>query len=168
MALLLRAWTVGDASALVRAADDPQVAKNLRNAFPHPYTLRDAQDFIAMCAEADGNRCLYRAMVVDGIAVGSISVTQKDDVYEKSAELGYFLARDYWNRGITTQSVRALCRLAFVQLPVVRIFAEPFACNIGSRRVLEKAGFELEGTLKKSVYKNGQLFDSCVYAFLKE
>ncbi len=105
---------------------------------------------------------------MDGEAVGSIAVTLKDDVYRKSAELGYWLAEPYWNRGIMTEAVRRICRHAFAAYDIVRIFAEPFACNTASRRVLERAGFTLEGVIKMSVYKNGRMLDSCIYALLKE
>ena len=67
-----------------------------------------------------------------------------------------------------TWAARAICREAFAKLDIVRIYAEPYAYNTGSRRVLEKAGFTLEGTLRRSVYKRGELFDSCIYGLLKE
>jgi ribosomal-protein-alanine N-acetyltransferase len=98
--------------------------------------------------------------------VGSIGVFVKDDVYRKSAEIGYWLGEPYWGRGIMTDAIRQMCRMAFERFDIVRIFAEPFAYNAGSMRALEKAGFTLEGVHRMSVFKNGQFYDSCTYALL--
>ena len=106
------------------------------------------------------------AIAVDGRLAGSIGIFREKDVYQKSAELGYWLGRDYWGRGIMTWSVGKICAEALEQWDIVRIFAEPFARNLGSRRVLEKNGFRLEGIKKKSVYKAGELLDSCMYALV--
>ena len=108
------------------------------------------------------------AIEAGGEAVGSIGVFRKDNVYRKSAELGYWLAEPFWGRGIMTRAVEQICAIAFDTLGVVRIFAEPFAENTKSRRVLEKAGFHLEGTMRRSVYKEGRVMDSCMYALLRE
>lgn len=59
-------------------------------------------------------------------------------------------------------------REAFAAFDIVRIYAEPFAHNAGSRRVLEKAGFTCEGMMRNGVYKNGQIHSYCMYALLKE
>ena len=149
-------------------ANNINVAKYLRNAFPYPYTVSDAEDYIKMCIENNNNRQICRAIVVDGKAVGSIGIFLQDDVYSKSAELGYWLAEDFWNKGIMTKAVKQLCEIAFEMFDIVRIYAEPFSVNKGSRRVLEKCGFKYEGTLIKNVYKNGEYLDSCIYALIKQ
>ena len=89
-------------------------------------------------------------------------------MYEKSAELGYWLSEDYWGRGIMTEAVREICREAFETFEIVRIFAEPFADNAASRKVLEKAGFTCEGIMRNGVYKNGQIHSYCMYSILRE
>jgi [ribosomal protein S5]-alanine N-acetyltransferase len=163
----LRKWEKRDVESVARFANNKKIADNLRNAFPHPYVRKDAEHFIDACiSNGDNGRCC-RAIAVDGEAVGSISVFMKDDVYCKSAEMGYWLAEPFWGRGIMTEAIRRICELAFKQMDIVRIFAEPYAYNQGSCRALEKAGFELEGVLKKSVYKNGEIIDSCMYALVK-
>lgn len=162
-----RPWRIQDAADVAAYADNPKVAANLRNVFPHPYTVRDAQAFIASCIEQEGNRQLCRAVTVDGRAVGSIGVFCGSDVLEKSAELGYWLGEPYWGQGIMTDAVKQICQAAFERFDIVRIFAEPFAYNQGSRRVLEKAGFMLEGIMRNGIYKNGQIYDYCMYALLK-
>lgn len=165
---ILRPWRQADIEAVAEAADNPNIAANLRNIFPSPYTLADAEWFVEDCIAQGEARQLMRAIAVNGRAAGSISVSRKDDVYEKSAELGYWLAEDYWGRGIMTEAVRQICREAFDRFDILRVFAEPFAENVGSRRVLEKAGFTCEGIMRNGVYKNGRAQSYCMYALLRE
>lgn len=164
----LRRWTLEDAASIARHADNPKVAANLRDVFPSPYTLEDAESFAAFCCGADEARELIRVIAVDGAAAGSISLTRGGDVYRRSAELGYWLGEAYWGRGIMTAAVREICRLGFAQWDIVRIYAEPFARNAGSRRVLEKAGFTLEGVMRSGACKNGEILDYCLYSLLKD
>lgn len=166
--VLLRTWEEADAASLVRHANDAEIAANLRDGFPSPYTARDAAWFLGDCQVREGRDQLCRAVVVKGAAAGCVTVTLGCDVYRKSAEIGYWLGRDFWGRGIMTEAVRELCRAAFAAWDICRIQAEVFASNTGSRRVLEKAGFTLEGTKRKAVYKNGQMLDACMYALLRE
>ena len=168
MNVILRPWRPEDAADIAPLANNKAVADNLRDIFPYPYTLQNAQDFVAMCMKEDGNGQLLRTIEVDGHAVGSIAVSMGTDVYRKSAELGYWLGEPYWRKGIMSCAVRKICTEAFKTLDIVRIHAEPYAYNRGSRGVLEKAGFQLEGIMKNSVFKNGKIFDSCIYALLKE
>ncbi len=164
----LRAWKTEDAKSLAQAADNINIAKNLRNVFPNPYTLESAIWYINdSIANAEKKQINY-AIVVDGQAVGSIGIFVKDDVYEKSAELGYWLSEDYWRKGIMSEAVRKICKEAFETFDIIRIFAEPFADNAGSRRVLEKAGFTYEGTMRNGVYKNGEIHSYCMYSVLRE
>ena len=156
MNFTLRPWREEDAPALVPYADDPQVAQNLRDVFPNPYTLADAEGYIRSCVEQEGQ------------AAGSIGLFLGNDVYRKSAELGYWLGRPFWRQGIMTASVEEMCALGFAVWDIVRIYAEPYAKNAGSRGVLEKAGFTLEGVKRRSVFKNGEFLDSCIYAKLRD
>ena len=164
----LRPWRKGDEDALARYADNPNIAANLRDVFPWPYSRRDAVSFVEHCVRQEGRGQLARAIEVDGAAVGSISLTLGSDVYRRSAELGYWLAEPFWGRGLMTAAVEAVCREGFGTWDIVRIYAEPYARNLASRRVLEKAGFTLEGTLRRSVFKNVEMLDSCIYALLRE
>lgn len=168
MNFLLRPWRTEDAEDLVKAADNPKIAANLRNVFPSPYTLADANWFINDCISKGDSHGFTWAIEVDGKAAGGIGVTLLNDVYEKSAELGYWLSEEYWRQGIMSQAVQIICRKAFKTFDIIRIFAEPFAHNAGSRGVLEKAGFTYEGTMRNGVYKNGQVYSYCIYSLLKE
>lgn len=164
----LRSWEIGDAKALAQAADNFNIAKNLRNAFPNPYTLDDAIWYINDSIANEGKKQISYAIEIEGRAVGSIGIFVKDDVYEKSAELGYWLAEDYWRKGVMTKAVQMICKEAFASFDIVRIFAEPFADNAGSRGVLEKAGFTYEGTMRNGIYKNGEIHSYCMYSILRE
>lgn len=163
----LRKWRNSDAESVAKYANNINVANNLRNVFPHPYTIEDAKWYVNSCANNDESCQCTRAIVVNGEAVGSIGIFIKDDVYCKSGEIGYWLGEPFWNKGIVSEAIKQICDLVFQKYDVVRIFSEPYARNIGSRKVLEKAGFELEGVLKKSVYKNGVILDSCIYSLIK-
>ena len=102
---ILREWKYEDAENISIAANNPKIAGNLRNVFPSPYTIDDAKWYVNDCISREGKKQITRAMVVDGKAVGSIGISIKDDVYEKSGELGYWLAEDYWRQGITSRAV---------------------------------------------------------------
>jgi len=163
----LENWDLKYTESLSKHANNKKIAENLRNGFPHPYTINDAENYIKFCIEKDGQNQLCRVVSVDNQAVGSIGVFLKDNVYSKSAELGYWLSEYFWGNGIMKDAIVQMCELAFKNYDIVRIFAEPFSTNTASCRVLEKAGFECEGKLKKSIYKNGKFCDSYIYAFVK-
>ncbi len=163
----LKKWHIEYAQSIAEYANNKNIADNLRNAFPYPYTIDDAINYVSSCTENDETRQVCRAIVADGKAVGSIGIFLKDDVYYRSAEIGYWLGEPFWNKGITSRAIKQLCKIAFEQYDIIRIFAEPFAYNIGSRKALEKAGFALEGIMEKSICKNGKIFDSCLYALIK-
>lgn len=167
MEFVLRRWDENDVACVQKYANNEKIAANLRNAFPYPYTMDDAKEYILACIKNDGQRQVTRAITVDGKAVGSIGAFFGTDVYEKSAEIGYWLAEPFWGQGIVCEAVKKLCRYVFAKYQIERIFAEPFAGNAASRRVLEKAGFTLEGVMKNSVFKNGVLMDSCMYGLLR-
>lgn len=164
----LRPWRLDDAVLMQPYANNPKVAQNLRNGFPMPYTLDDARSFIESCVANDGNRRILRAIEIDGMPVGSIGVFLGSDVYEKTAEIGYWLAEPYWGRGIMPRAVRQICAQAFAQFDLECIYAEVFSCNPASCRVLEKVGFTREGIKRRGVYKNGRVMDGVLHTLLKD
>ncbi len=169
MDFILRPWRREDATDVAKYANNEKIARNLRDVFPHPYPPADAENFVNSCLEADESLQMFRAIEAEGRAVGSIALCRSSDVYVRTAELGYWLAEDYWGRGIMTRAVQQICEEGFTQWnDLVRIYAEPFAHNAGSCRVLEKAGFILEGVLRQSVFKRNEVCDSCMYALLRE
>ncbi len=163
---VLRSWRPSDAAAIVKHADNPRIWLNLRDRFPSPYTMRDARTFL----QANATRVPETGFAIDigGEAVGSVGVMPQIDVERVSAEIGYWLGEGFWGRGIMTEAVRAVTRHAIVEHGLTRIFALPFASNVGSCRVLEKAGYVLEARLRRSAIKNGRIVDQCQYAFVAE
>ena len=166
MDFILREWRQTDAPDLANYANNEKIARNLRDVFPHPYTLEDAKEFITDCLEAKES-LMFRAIEVDGHAVGGISLCRCAGMYRPRAELGYWLAEGCWGQGIMTRAVQQICQEGFTYWDIERIYAEPYAHNASSRRVLEKAGFTLEGILRRSVYIWGEVIDSCMYALLR-
>jgi ribosomal-protein-alanine N-acetyltransferase len=164
--VVLRSWDKSDAQRLATIAGNKKIYDNLRDAFPHPYTVSDAEKFI-VAAQQDDTPALLLAIELNGLVVGSIGASFKDDVYRLNAEIGYFVAEEYWGLGVATKALHALVPFLFKNYAITRIYAEPFAWNSASRRALEKAGFRLEAILKGNVIKNGVIGDSCIYAILK-
>lgn len=161
-------WREEFASSLAESADDARIARWLRDVFPHPYTQRDAADFIAFARERNAKGDFYRAVLVCGKAAGSVAVCRGEDVGRRGGELGYWLSPQFWGKGIMSRAVRQIVGEVFSGSDLVRIFAEPFSVNAASCRVLEKNGFAKEGVKKKSVFKNGEFYDSAMYALVKE
>jgi len=161
---MLRPWRSGDADALVKYANNASVARNLRDRFPHPYTLRDAKGFIQSCASVRPHASF--AIVVAEEAVGAIGISPGSDVERFSAEIGYWLGEPLWGRGITVEAVQLMSAYAFEVCRMLRLFALPFAENRQSTRVLEKAGYTREGTLRSSAVKNGVIRDQALYALV--
>lgn len=163
----IRKWRLSDAKDLAAALSNRNILKFLREGPPFPYTESDALDYIKAMLSADENDVFAYAVCVDGKAVGSIGAFRQENIHFRTAELGYYLSEEFWGKGIMTEAVRQLCEKIFSETNIIRIFAEPFSHNIGSRRVLEKAGFQLEGILKNFVSKDGKIYDAAMYALTK-
>lgn len=163
----LRKWEKEFVDSLANHANNNNIEANLRDAFPNPYTKKDAKEYIANCIANEGKKQICRAIYINGEAVGSIGVFVGKDVYRKSAEIGYWLSEIYWDRGIMSQAVKNICEKAFENFDIVRIYAEPFHDNIPSRKVLSNAGFSLEGVMMNGVYKNDEIKDYCMYALVR-
>jgi RimJ/RimL family protein N-acetyltransferase len=163
----LRPWRGEDAPELRQQADDRRVSSNLRDAFPHPYGPEDADRFIAMATAMAPQTFL--AITVDGHVAGGIGYTLHTDVERVGAEVGYWLGAEFWGRGIATAAVRAVTAHAFAtHSELERLYAVPFASNPASARVLQKAGYRLEGTLRRSAIKDGRVLDQWMYAVVRE
>ena len=161
---LLRPFAPADAPALARHANDRGIWLNLRDRFPHPYSLADAEAYIAMVSSAEGQRDLHLCIEVAGEAAGSISLLFKQDVSRRSAEIGYWLGQAHWGHGVATAAVQALSKYGFAHYDLARLYAVVFSHNVASGRVLEKAGFTLEARLRQAVTKDGQTMDALLYA----
>ena len=158
----LRGWRWSDRDSLIRHANNRSVWINLRDRFPHPYTMADAQSWLDSVVAA--RPVSNFAIAVADEAVGGIGFSLQDDVGYRSAEIGYWLGEDFWGRGIATQALIAVSQYAFKSHDLCRLFAHVFEWNPGSVRVLEKAGYSFEGRLRKSVTKDGKTIDQLMYA----
>ena len=162
----LRPFRSGDADALVEVANDREVWRNLRDGFPHPYARGDAERWIAYNEAIDPP--LNFAILCDDRVVGGVGLVPGVDVHCHSAEIGYWLGRHYWGRGLATAAVRATVEYAFARLALVRLHAGVFAWNPASARVLEKAGFVREGTMRKWALKDGHYVDAWAYGLVRD
>jgi len=158
----IRRWRLDDADLIARHANNRKVWLGLRDLFPHPYTIQDAHEFLkrAISEETTTKFCIE----VNEGAVGGMGIHLGQDVHRHTATLGYWLGENFWGRGIMTEAVAALTDFCFDNFLLRRIAAEVFINNPASARVLEKAGFVLEGRLKNYVIKDGELLDSLLYA----
>lgn len=164
---LLRPWRRGDETSLVEHANDREVWINLTDAFPHPYTLQDARNWIALTRGA-GESWTPLAIEVEGAAAGGIGTQRRHDVYRRTAGIGYWLGQRYWGHGIATEALRLVTEHAFATTDLARLEAHVFEWNPASCRVLEKAGYTLEGRMRRGVIKDGRVIDYFVYARLRE
>ena len=163
----IRRWELSDARDLATALSNKKIQDNLRDGLPYPYTEQDGKEFISAMLAADENDTFAFAITVNGKAIGSIGAFRQTNIHNKTVELGYYIAEEYWGKGIMTEAVKQLCDYVFSHTDIIRIYAEPFAYNIGSCRVLEKAGFQYEGTLRSNALKNGNVLDMKMYSKLK-
>jgi RimJ/RimL family protein N-acetyltransferase len=163
---VVRPWRSSDAAALVRHANNINVARQLRDRFPHPYTHASAAAFLQSVAASRESSNL--AIEVNGEAAGGIGFVAGTDVERFAAEIGYWLGEEHWGRGIVSEALVLVTAHAFSARNLLRLFALPFADNAASVRVLEKAGYVREGLLRASSVKYGKPRDQWVYAKINE
>ncbi len=164
--VVIRWWSPADAEELARQADDRGVWVHMRDAFPSPYRLEDAERFIAMAQAMDPQT--YFAVTALGRIAGGIGYMLRADVERVGAEVGYWLGREFRGRGIGTAALRAVTDRAFRTQPgLCRLYAVPFAGNMASARILEHVGYRLEGTLRQSAIKDGRVVDQWMYAIVR-
>jgi len=162
MTITLHNWKTDDKlvlMALCNAVDRTFLSDRL----PYPYTEADADWWLGMVAANEGKEGVWRAIVVDGLIVGSISVERLANVQRNAGSIGYMVLTPFWSQGIGTEAVRQICGIAFRELALERIIGEVFPENLASARVLEKNGFRLEGTKVGAVVKGGKVMDVRVY-----
>lgn len=161
----IRDWRREDAVALVRHANDRDVSRNLRDEFPFPYTDRDAEEWIRF-ATGEGRGAVF-AIAVAGEAAGGIGLRPGIDINRRTAEIGFWLGKAHWGRGIMTEAVTAVTRHVFDHMELDRVFAAVFEDNPASMRVLEKAGYRREGRMRRSAVKDGRSLDQILFAAVR-
>ena len=152
---------------MAASLSNKKVQDNLCDGLPYPYTEQDGKEFISAMLSADESETFAFAITVDNMVIGSISIFRQGNIHRQTAELGYYIAEEYWSKGIMTEAVKQICEYVFAKSDIIRIYAEPFAYNIASCRVLEKVGFQYEGTLRSNAVKNGKVIDMEMYSLLK-
>ena len=162
MKFTLRPWAQSDVDALAEYANNYNIAKNLTNAFPHPYTSEDAKKFIDIVSQH--NPVQVFAIDINGKASGGIGLFPQTDIMCKNAEMGYWLAELFWGQGIITKAIIEMIDYGFKTFNITRIYARPYGTNMASQKALEKAGFILEARFEKTIFKNGEYLDELVYA----
>jgi len=161
----LRPFALSDIQRLAQLANNKNVWDNLRDYIPHPYTEKDAEDYIIFCNNQ--NPMTNFAIEYNNELVGTIGLILQKDVYRKSAEIGYWIGEPYWGKGIVTKAVELMVEYGFQNLDIIRIFTGVFDFNIGSQKVLEKNGFEKEAVFKNAIFKNGKICNEVKYAKIK-
>ncbi|MDE2843555.1 MAG: GNAT family protein [Chloroflexota bacterium] len=162
----IRSWLNEDEASLVKYANNRAVSMNLRDAFPYPYTQRDARDWIRTVSRQVPES--QWAIASGEEAIGGIGLQLGDDIFRRTAKIGYWLGEPFWGIGIATRAVEEVTNYAFSQFDLDRIHAEVFEWNPASARVLEKAGYCLEGRLRRRVIKAGKTIDCFLYAKIRE
>ena len=130
----IRKWELSDAKDLAAALSNKKVQDNLRDGLPYPYTEQDGKEFISAMLSADENETFAFAITVDNTVIGSIGIFRQENIHRQTAELGYYIAEEYWGKGIMTEVVKQICEYVFGDSDIIRIYAEPFAYNIASAK----------------------------------
>ncbi len=162
---ILRPLQEDDLEFMARLANNKNVWDNLRDLFPHPYTLEDARAYFEKVRTETPQ--VSFAMKYHGAFAGMIGLIPQQDVYRLSAEIGYWLGEPFWNKGIGKTAVKLVTDYGLYHLDFIRIYADVFDFNKASMRVLERNGYVKEGVFKKAVIKNGVICDDHHYAIVK-
>lgn len=166
---LVRAYNEGDVESLAKAANNPQIARWMRNTFPQPYTTEDAKKWISIATAPSPLRDFAICQLDGSAVIGSIGLKARDDIHYRTMEIGYWICEDHWHQGIATEVVTAFSNWAFDNFKhVLRLEAEVFEGNLASGRVLGKAGFEFEARQRAAIEKLGRVMDTLTYTKLRQ
>ncbi|MBX2841269.1 MAG: GNAT family N-acetyltransferase [Flammeovirgaceae bacterium] len=161
----IRSWKKGDEESLAYHANNKKIYNNLKDIFPHPYTIENANFWIELANSK--NPIIDFAIVVEKKAIGGIGFIQGEDVYRLNMEIGFWIGEEFWGKGIMTLAVKQFVKWLFENFKVIRIYASVFAFNKGSMRVLEKASFSMEGRFKDALIKDNLIIDEYIFSILK-
>ena len=162
----IRSYEYSDQEALIKYANNYNVSRLLRDQFPFPYTKTDAETWLihACNQEIETNFVIANKNEL----IGAIGINLQEDVNRFSAEIGYWIGEPFWGKSISTEALKVFTKFAFENFNLSRIFAHVFEGNDASEKVLLKAGYKKEGTLRKAVFKEGKFLDQYIYAILAE
>lgn len=161
-----RSFEDNDAEAIVKHANNREVSKYMRDSFPYPYSKTNAVRWIDFVKK--NYFTLSFALADETELIGGIGAMPQTDVHRFSAEVGFWLGQSHWNKGIIKKALPLFCNYIFTNFDFNRLTANVFQGNEASKKVLEKNGFVLEGTLRKNVFKENKFVDHFIYGLLKE
>ena len=161
----LRSFLYGDVIHLAKHGNNPEIAKNLRDSFPFPYTIEHAKAWVQYVKEHEMDSRF--AITYRDEAIGEIGFVSQPDVHRFSAEIGYWLSQEHWGKGLMTKAVKKTSQYALEQCGIVRLYADVVEQNKASRKLLSNCGYQLEGVFPKHIYKNGQFYDQYVYGLVR-
>lgn len=167
VSIAIRKWKIEDKKELAENLNNVKILNNLRDGIPYPYSEKNAEEFIMAMLSSDENKTFAFAITLNNKVIGSIGIFRCDNIHFRTAEIGYFIGEQYWGNGFMTSAIIQACDYIFENTNIIRIFAEPFAFNTASCRVLEKAGFTYEGLLRSNAFKNGNVIDMKMYSRIK-
>lgn len=159
-----------DKPAYVEHLKEKQIYDQTLN-IPYPYSATDADDWLAYLEQekiSRGQAANWAIRRTDGHLIGGIGLHEWTANQSHRSEIGYWLAKPYWNQGIATEAVKAITDFAATELGLLRITAHVFHFNTASARVLEKANYQCEGVLRKHYSKDGKVFDGKLYAWVAD
>jgi RimJ/RimL family protein N-acetyltransferase len=163
--IILRPLNETDKSDLAQLANNKKVWDNLRDIMPFPYSVDDAIFFINLTKQEEPRMTF--GIEYDGQLCGVIGLIAQQDVYRKTAEIGYWIGEPFWNKGIATQAVKLITNYGLNKLDYIRIHTGVFEYNIGSMKVLEKCGYKRDGVFEKAIIKNGKIFNEHRFSITK-
>ena len=165
--LSFRKYKDSDAKQLAKAGNNKNIARNMRDRFPHPYELSHAKAFIKQLQEDEHFKYVF-AITLNDEVIGSMGGFFEQDVYAKNMELGYWLAEEHWHKGYATRAIQWLVKYLFENTDVNRIYAGVFEYNIASANVLEKCGFRKVARVRQKVLKDEKFYDEFLFDLLRE
>jgi [ribosomal protein S5]-alanine N-acetyltransferase len=158
-----------DKPALIELLNDPDIYERTFR-IPFPYTEADAEAFLARVATATdqhGQPAHFAIRTGNDTLIGGCGLNDFEVGKSHRAEVGYWLGKSFWGRGIMTAVVQRVCQHAFDEFGLAKIIAHVVTHNPASARVLEKCGFVQEGLLRKHFLKDGQFIDVKLFALLR-
>ncbi len=162
---ILREWRTNDYTSLAKHANNINIWNNVRDYFPHPYTIKNAKEFIRMVSGKPFQQDF--AIEINGRVGGGIGFVPGSDIEQFSAEIGYWLGEEYWNQGIMSEAIKDVSEYIFQHTKIVRLFATVFEYNKASMKALENAGFRKLAILHKAAFKNGKFINLHYYELVK-
>lgn len=166
--VVLRKPALSDADSITEHIKDKAVLKWLLVP-PYPYRKKDAMEFIRSRQNERRTRKSYTfgiSLKGEKDIIGIIDLSDID-WHDRKAEIGYWIGKRFWGKGLMTEAINLTARFGFSELKLNKIYARVFEGNIASMKALEKNNFRHEGILRKEVIKYGRWIDEYYYGLLK-